>query len=101
MFERDQRLINLEAAWTNGPMSLQGELFWNRVIAEKNLNFYGYYLSGSYVLTGEHRAYRRSGGVFGSITPKRPFQPWKGGWGAVELALRFSFWMSWCAITRS
>ena len=42
------------------------------------------------MLTGEQRAYRRSGGVFASITPDRPFAPRNGDWGAVEIALRLS-----------
>ena len=87
---RSQELINVEGAWLNGPFSIQGEYFYVIADGDERLNFKGWYLYGSYVLTGEHRAYRRAGGVFGSISPNRPFNPFNGSWGAVELGLRFS-----------
>jgi len=43
----------------------------------------GWFLQGSYVLTGENAGFR-------SVTPRRPFDPARGHWGAVELALRYS-----------
>ena len=44
---------------------------------------HGWFLQGTYVLTGENAGFR-------SLTPRRPFDPARGHWGAVELALRYS-----------
>jgi len=87
---RRQEVAGIEAAWRNGPLSLQGEYFHVFVDADENVAFNGWYVSGSWVLTGESRAYSRSGGLFAGIRPQRTFQPAKGGWGALELAARYS-----------
>jgi phosphate-selective porin OprO/OprP len=42
----------------------------------------GWQIAGSVVLTGERLS-------FGGVTPKRPFDPRKGQWGALELAARY------------
>jgi phosphate-selective porin OprO and OprP len=42
----------------------------------------GWQIAGSVVLTGERLS-------FGEFTPKRPFDPRKGQWGALELAARY------------
>lgn len=39
--------------------------------------------AGYYVLTGEDESYK-------GIVPKRPFEPGKSGWGALEIAARYS-----------
>src|SRR5262249_35110491 len=39
-------------------------------------------VAGSIVLTGEHQ-------TFGGVTPKHPFDPSKGQWGAIEVAARY------------
>jgi phosphate-selective porin OprO/OprP len=83
-------LVAIEAAWVNGPLSFQGEYFHAFIESTENFDFGGWYLSGSYVLTGETREYRKTGGVFGEIKPVRSFHPSTGGWGALELALRYS-----------
>jgi len=83
-------LIAIEAAWLNGPLSFQGEYFHAFTKSTEHLDFGGWYLSGSYVLTGETRKYRRAGGGFGEIKPVRSFHLSTGGWGALELALRYS-----------
>jgi len=90
LFNRGQDLINFEAAWVNGPLSLQAECFFAFVDATENLDFHGSYISASYVLTGEHRTYRKAGGIFDGIIPESEFQPARGKWGALELALRLS-----------
>jgi phosphate-selective porin OprO/OprP len=51
----------------------------------------GAYVQASWFLTGENRAYKTSSGVFGRVTPRRSFDPQNGGWGAFELAARYSF----------
>lgn len=50
---------------------------------------HGWYVQGSWFLTGEQRVYRPASANFGRITPKRDFQWGKGG-GAWELAARYS-----------
>jgi phosphate-selective porin OprO/OprP len=84
----ERRRLGVEARWTPGPILVQGEYI--RVNDERNGQglgdvdlpdalAQGWYVSGSWVLTGENK----SGG---SLTPSRPF-PTKG-LGAVELAAR-------------
>jgi len=84
-------LINGELAWVWGPFSLQGEYFHAFTNTEGNPDFWGYYLYGSFFLTGEHREYNTTDGVFTSIKPKRNFNPLRGGWGAWELGARYSY----------
>ncbi len=83
-------LINGELAWVWGPFSFQGEYFHAFTNAQGNPNFWGYYIYGSFFLTGEHRNYDTSKGVFTGIQPKQNFNPFKGGWGAWEIAARYS-----------
>ncbi|MCH8478759.1 MAG: OprO/OprP family phosphate-selective porin, partial [Wenzhouxiangella sp.] len=83
----DVRRINqlgLEAAWQHGPFSAQGEYLQARVqrsSAQPDLAFDGWYVSASWLLTGESRGYRS--GVFRGINPQ-------GSRGAWELVGRFS-----------
>ena len=84
-------LINVELAWVWGPFSLQGEYFHAFTNGLGNPNFWGYYIYGSFFLTGEHRNYNSTNGVFTSIKPKQNFNPLKGGWGALEIAARYSY----------
>ncbi|MBX3514807.1 MAG: hypothetical protein KIT15_15590 [Xanthobacteraceae bacterium] len=55
-----------------------------------DLSFNGGYVQAAYTLTGEARRYSESNGAFGGINPKRPFLMGSDGWGAWELALRYS-----------
>jgi len=50
--------------------------------------FGGWYVEGSWVLTGERRRFDPSRAAFWFPKPNRPFG--RGGWGAWEVALRFS-----------
>lgn len=85
--------INTELAIVSGPFSLQGEYFHLFADSDEagDPQFWGFYLYGSYFITGEHRNYDRSRGAFSRIKPNRDFHLFKGGWGALELALRFSY----------
>ena len=89
-YDQGQSLISLETAWMNGPLSIQGEYFHNFVNSHSSLDFNGWYLQGSWILTGETRKYQTAGGVFAGIIPEKEFRLGKSGWGALELALRLS-----------
>jgi phosphate-selective porin OprO/OprP len=86
--------IGAEAAWVDGPFSLQGEYVHafiegrSRVVGDPN--FWAASIQASYFLTGEHRPYRTSTGTFDRVRPLRNFGR-DGGPGAWELAARFSY----------
>ena len=86
----DQLTYNLEAYWRNGPYWLGFEYVGTDVDSpqEGNPNFSGYHVTGSWAITGESRAYRKRSGVFEPLPVSRPVN--QGGWGAVELAFRYS-----------
>jgi phosphate-selective porin OprO and OprP len=76
--------FGLETAWVQGPFSLQGEYITNTVNRDglSNPSFDGWYVAGSWFLTGENRRY--SNGTFGGPRVKDPA---KGAW---EVAARYS-----------
>jgi phosphate-selective porin OprO/OprP len=86
-------LINPELAIVLGPFSLQGEYFHTFTDADgkDDPEFWGFYVYGSFFITGENRNYSTSRGMFARVRPKRNFRPLKGGWGAWELGARFSY----------
>jgi phosphate-selective porin OprO/OprP len=77
--------------WKN--FYVQGEHFWfdvdRRDQALEDPSFGGYYLQGSWLITGESRRYNPATGSFQNPRPKSAFAH-DGGWGAFELATRFS-----------
>lgn len=85
-------LGGFEAAAMYGPFSLQGEYVLTSVDRDAggDLSFNGYYVYGSLFLTDDSRNYNGGKGTFEVIQPKRPFHLRGDGWGAWELALRFS-----------
>jgi phosphate-selective porin OprO/OprP len=73
---------------------LQGEHFWFDVTrraptALANPGFAGYYLQGSWMVSGERRRYNPLTGSFQNPRPLIPFSS-AGGFGAWELAARYS-----------
>jgi phosphate-selective porin OprO/OprP len=86
-------LFGLEAAWEDGPLSLQSEMFGSAVNTTDASDpfFFGVYGEASYFLTGENRPFNLASSVFGSVTPSRPFSWREGTWGAWELAGRVSY----------
>jgi phosphate-selective porin OprO/OprP len=86
-------LINFEFATVKGPLSFQGEYFhaFENASALGDPDFWGFYLSGSYFITGEHRYYGTSSGTFYRLEPRQDFHFQQKGSGALELAARFSF----------
>jgi phosphate-selective porin OprO and OprP len=92
--------IGAEAALVVGPFSLQGEYMMAFGLdpegrptprvenAIDEATFHGFYVMASYFLTGEHRPYNTSDGIFERLRPKKNFL--LGGVGAWEVGLRFS-----------
>lgn len=85
--------VNAELAMVYGPWSFQGQGYYVSLDANAagDPNFWGYYAFLSYFITGEHRNYNRSLGVFTGVEPQPVFHPMKGDWGAWELAFRHSY----------
>jgi len=84
--------VGVEFAAENGPLSLQSEFLQASVNGVDNTDptFYGFYVSGSWLLTGENRPYNRSTGAFGRVAPRHGFSLRDGAFGAWELVSRFS-----------
>ena len=74
----------LEAIWNEGRASLTAEYAEAHVDSPQtgDPQFRGWYLTGAWVLTGEHRPYDRKVGYARRVIPK-------GRWGAVELIARY------------
>lgn len=88
---KEYSAYGLEFATVSGPFSLQSEYIAatvDRNMGLPELEFDGYYIYVSWVLTGESRTYRDRKGEFGGITPAKIVG--KGGAGAWELGLRLS-----------
>lgn len=85
-------LLGVETALVYGPASVQGEYIHADVETRSGSDpdFSGFYVTGSYFLTGEHRKYKESSGAFSRVKPKNNFLDGKGGLGAWELAVRYS-----------
>ncbi len=86
----DADIVGLEAAAVFGPFSVQAEYITSLVSSDaaEDPVFSGYYVYGSYFLTGESRKYKPGSGAFSRITPRSEFHLTEGGAGAWELALR-------------
>lgn len=83
--------LGAEAAFVYGPWSAQGEyqrFELSRTGGAEDLSFDGWYVMGSYLLTGESRQYKFEDGLFQNPKPSGVFG--KGGWGAWELLVRYS-----------
>jgi phosphate-selective porin OprO/OprP len=85
-------IYGLEGAWVHGPYCLQAEYFQS-IVDDKSgntLNFRGFYVYGTYFITGERRPYDRRNGTFGRVHPKENFSWKERKWGAWEVGVRFS-----------
>jgi phosphate-selective porin OprO/OprP len=90
-FNADSGLTyNLEASWRKGPFWLLGEYMLNDIDAPElgSPDFKGYYVTGSWALTGEMRGYNRKSGTFNRLPVAKSVH--QGGWGAWEVATRWS-----------
>lgn len=84
-----------EAAATVGSLYLQGEYFWFNVerkalVGLPDLRFQVGYAQAGYILTGETRKYNPGSASYGGVIPNNPFSLEGGGWGAWEIAARYS-----------
>ena len=77
--------LGLEGLWDEGPVSVLTEYAraWVNSTGTRDPAFLGYYVTGSWVLTGETRPYDRTVGYARRVIPT-------GRWGAPELVFRFS-----------
>lgn len=92
------KITGVSSYWTGGvetlfraeQFALQGEYLKAHVDRQNapSLSFPGWYAQASWSLTGEQRKYSPATGVPGGLTPEHPVSD--GGWGAWELAMRYS-----------
>jgi len=85
----DAHYVGAEAAGIFGPVTIAseyGKLWVERLGNAPTAHFDGYYVYGTFFLTGESRSF--SDGNYSRIKPIHNFDG-KGGWGAWELALRY------------
>jgi len=93
LLAQSANLVGPEFAWIQGPVSIQTEYVHaslDPVAGTAKSNFQGYYLLGSFFLTGEQRNYRASEGRFRGVKPKNNFNISEKSMGAWELAFRYS-----------
>ncbi len=77
-----------QAYWYGGPIGVLGEYSISeqdvtRGTAGSRLTSRGWQVAASWFVTGEKAS-------FATVTPKRPFDPKKRNWGALELGARYS-----------
>ena len=89
------QVYNFEAAATFGPFYAQGEYFRYKVERQSftgrpDLQFEGWYAEAAFSLTGETRSYNAGNAAYNGIVPNTPFSWNSGGWGAWEIAGRYS-----------
>jgi phosphate-selective porin OprO/OprP len=87
------QVYSAEAAAGAGPLFFQGEYFWfnvDRQFGLPSLNFQGGYAEASWTVTGESRAYIPATGAYSGIIPNNPVNIGGTGWGAWEIAGRYS-----------
>jgi phosphate-selective porin OprO and OprP len=85
-------VIGGEVAGNLGPLYGQGEYFHITVNRQglSDASFDGGYVEASYALTGETKKYNPGSGAYHSISPMHPLSFKTGGWGAWEVAARYS-----------
>ncbi|HEX7887528.1 MAG TPA: porin [Phenylobacterium sp.] len=94
---RHATVLGLEGAFQYGPAMIEGE--WFRYKIDRRLttaarpadpHFTGWYVQGSWVLTGESRVYNPVEARFDAPKMNYNFNPSAGTWGAFEIAARYS-----------
>ncbi|MCZ6784326.1 MAG: porin [Proteobacteria bacterium] len=86
-------LLGVEFAWVHESFLLQSEAMasWVDRVDAPRTAFWGATAEISYFLTGEHRIYDREFAVFDRVSPTHDFNPGAGGWGAWQVAARYSY----------
>jgi len=81
---------NLEFSWRKGPWWIHSEFNFVDISSPEfgDPAFTGWFVQGSYVVTGEMRDYKMPGGYFQGIKVANPTTT--GGLGALELTARFT-----------
>jgi phosphate-selective porin OprO/OprP len=83
-----------ELAIQHNNLFLQGEYEWIQIDRRggvlANPVFHGWYIEGSWLLTGESRRYNTGNFAFDGPAVMGSFDPANGDWGALELAGRYS-----------
>jgi phosphate-selective porin len=81
----NQKELAFESLWNRDSRSVLFEYArsWVNAAGAPNPTFYGLYITGSWIITGEHHPYDRNVGFARRIIPRRT-------WGAVELEARYS-----------
>lgn len=90
---RDAYTVGAEFAAQKQNFLLQAEyddFGIDRSDGQSSPSFHGYYVSGTWVLTGEARKYNSQTGAFDAPSVAHPFSLSKGGLGAWELGVRYS-----------
>jgi phosphate-selective porin OprO/OprP len=91
---RHASTVGAEFAAQKGPFFLASEyehISVQRSDIASTPSFNGYYVEGTWFLTGETKAYNQGNAAFdGPVTINHVFNPSAGGLGAIELALRWS-----------
>lgn len=85
----------VEFAATFQNVYVQGEHIWYQFERElggalPDPDFSGWYIQAAYAFTGETRSWNAANGIFSGLKPAKPFSVDGDGWGALELALRYS-----------
>ncbi len=96
-------ILGLEAILNLGPLQVVGEYQSNWMQRDNvtagtgpDLNFHGGYVYVAYMLTGEHVPYKRTSGTIDRVRPfencfrVRTSDGVGGGWGAWQVAMRYS-----------
>ena len=85
-------VLGLEAAGNYGPLYVQAEYLDTNVNVStgQDASFDGYYVQGSYMLTGEARSYSIKNGSYGHVKPAKPFKFGTDGIGAWEIGGHYS-----------
>ena len=82
--------LTLDAAYVNGPFSIQAE--YDRAMVDaatgSDVDVDSYFVQADWFLTGESRNYKAKSGHFSSVKPKG--EVGKGGIGAWQIAARFA-----------
>lgn len=82
--------LNLEATWRKGPYWLAAEYISSDVDSPVfgDRSFDGFHVTGSWIFSGEMRAYNRKSGILGGVPVSKSV--YQGGWGAWEVSMRYS-----------